>query len=126
MSLVEYLALLSTAVVAAFLVRAWLWWSRQPEQFPKPRIRSVAGFVALVSASASAMLWIASVIAVWVRGAFAGIDGVSGGQFLFGLAGLFLSPVARGRTRLNAAILSLAMLLFWFAYIYSRVRGVWL
>jgi hypothetical protein len=123
----EYLTLFSVAAAAGFAIRAWSWWGKQPERFPKPQFRSIAGFIALVAATCSTVLWVGSVTTTWMRGAFAGMQGVAGGPPLLALTGLCLSPLGNGKTRQYAAILSLAMLIIWLAYAYFRVsRRVWL
>jgi hypothetical protein len=68
---------LFATLLIVFSGLAWKGWGSQSELFPRPRARTVIGFLALSLATASTALWAAYLLFAWITGAFARLDNVS-------------------------------------------------
>lgn len=113
--------LFSVPLLLLFSGLAWRRWDTQPERFPRPRIRSVVGFLALLLATVSVFLWSTHVVGSWVTGEFGFNNKAATLGLLFAIAGLLLSPVGATKTRMYAIGLSTLMVLTWLAFgVYSR------
>src|SRR5690242_3881398 len=111
---------LSAPLLLVFCGFAWRWWALQPERFPPPRIRGIAGFLALSAATASTVFWATYILGNWVTGSFGQSNWVTLG-LLTSVVGFLFSPFAIRKTRVYALGLSILMVLTWSAYVlYSR------
>ena len=121
MSFDSYGVLLTAPLLLLFSGLAWRRWGAQSERFPRPRIRSIIGFLALLLATVSVFLWATHLVGNWVTGAFGLNNEAATLGLLLALAGLLLSPVGATKTRMYALGLSTLMVLTWLAFaVYSR------